>query len=434
MHSRTDPTAIQALESLESRTLLAADYRIIDLGTLGGDTSVATAINNRGQVVGYSTTEDGETRAFIYKNGRMRAVDSGKGVESRALDISDRGHIGGFFSTKSGLARGFLLHRGDFTPLDGFDRRDRDDSVVFAVRKNGVAFGQSGDDLVVWRDRKPIALGSAAKLDRFGIDGGLGFDGDDVIVGFTEDDDDSRHTFAPKSGELIDLNDLVEDGDDWTLVRATDINDKGQIVGTGIIDGERHAFLLTPVHDHDHHDNDRDFELDFDGDAFDGRHVFDFGSFRRRVAGEKLRKFFIHNRSHDRLLIHDFDVPFGFRLVDDLPRFLDPGQRLRFRLGIDIHDVGTRFGTVIIRTDHPRARFIEIDVTGHVFEGRFGFADFDGFPSRSTDGFPSRSSGGFPSRDSGGFPADDVIVEIFDRKAHKEKFRDTFKAHGVLVR
>ncbi|MDQ3467257.1 MAG: DUF3466 family protein [Chloroflexota bacterium] len=30
-------------------------------------------------------------------------------------------------------------------------------------------------------------------------------------------------------------------------MEATDINDAGQIVGQGLIDGEMHAFVLTPV-------------------------------------------------------------------------------------------------------------------------------------------------------------------------------------------
>ena len=33
----------------------------------------------------------------------------------------------------------------------------------------------------------------------------------------------------------------------WQLQEATDINDAGQIVGHGLIDGETHGFVLTPV-------------------------------------------------------------------------------------------------------------------------------------------------------------------------------------------
>jgi probable HAF family extracellular repeat protein len=37
-----------------------------DLGTLGGNYSVAVVINERGQVVGYSLTASGEEHAFLW--------------------------------------------------------------------------------------------------------------------------------------------------------------------------------------------------------------------------------------------------------------------------------------------------------------------------------------------------------------------------------
>ena len=64
-----------AVEPLEDRRLLTASYTITDLGTLGGvayDYSVATGINDSGQVVGYSYNANGLDHAFLYSGGVMQ--------------------------------------------------------------------------------------------------------------------------------------------------------------------------------------------------------------------------------------------------------------------------------------------------------------------------------------------------------------------------
>jgi probable HAF family extracellular repeat protein len=45
---------------------------------------------------------------------------------------------------------------------------------------------------------------------------------------------------------MIDLNYAVANLNGWTLESAAAINDLGQIVGYGTIDGVEHAFLLDP--------------------------------------------------------------------------------------------------------------------------------------------------------------------------------------------
>jgi uncharacterized membrane protein len=45
---------------------------------------------------------------------------------------------------------------------------------------------------------------------------------------------------------VVNLNDLVPAGSGWHLVSADDINDRGEITGTGYIATEMHAFFLSP--------------------------------------------------------------------------------------------------------------------------------------------------------------------------------------------
>jgi probable HAF family extracellular repeat protein len=46
---------------------------------------------------------------------------------------------------------------------------------------------------------------------------------------------------------IRDLNDLsVAEKPGWVLIDARSINNSGQIVGVGTVNGQIHAFLLTP--------------------------------------------------------------------------------------------------------------------------------------------------------------------------------------------
>ena len=48
------------------------------------------------------------------------------------------------------------------------------------------------------------------------------------------------------AGSIYDLSTLVDNASGWTFYDAYGINDSGQIVGTGVVNSQQHAFLLTP--------------------------------------------------------------------------------------------------------------------------------------------------------------------------------------------
>jgi probable HAF family extracellular repeat protein len=56
-------------------------YQLVDLGTLGGESSYATAINDRGHVVGSSQTSTGDWHGFLWRDGRM--TDLGRAPPDR---------------------------------------------------------------------------------------------------------------------------------------------------------------------------------------------------------------------------------------------------------------------------------------------------------------------------------------------------------------
>lgn len=69
------------------------DGQMTDLGTLGGDSSLALAANNAGQIVGQSKTATGEMRAFRWVNGSMTSLGALTGSSSTAIDINAFGQI-----------------------------------------------------------------------------------------------------------------------------------------------------------------------------------------------------------------------------------------------------------------------------------------------------------------------------------------------------
>ena len=71
------------------------------------------------------------------------------------------------------------------------------------------------------------------------------------IVGNAYNSDFSvLHAFIwPSStSQGIDLNTVIPSDSGWELEHASDVNNRGEITGFGALNGERHAFVLIPVH------------------------------------------------------------------------------------------------------------------------------------------------------------------------------------------
>jgi probable HAF family extracellular repeat protein len=90
-HSAPAPAAFQ-------HAFLWSQGRRIDLGTLGGEFSAASGINDQGTVMGQSITADGLGRGFVWRHGVMTnlgilSADGENG--SRANDINNQGWIVG---------------------------------------------------------------------------------------------------------------------------------------------------------------------------------------------------------------------------------------------------------------------------------------------------------------------------------------------------
>lgn len=90
------------------RAFIWQNGKLTDLGTLGGASAIPFAINDRGQVVGQSQTRDGRWHAFVWETGRMTALPTLGGKVSAALAINDEGWIVGWSRTPKDVKHAVL--------------------------------------------------------------------------------------------------------------------------------------------------------------------------------------------------------------------------------------------------------------------------------------------------------------------------------------
>jgi probable HAF family extracellular repeat protein len=77
--------------------------------------------------------------------------------------------------------------------------------------------------------------------------GGYDINDSNQIVGFSSTATTTSDAIIwTQKGGMKDLNSLIPSNSGWVLVLATWINNSGQITGYGTINGENHAYLLTP--------------------------------------------------------------------------------------------------------------------------------------------------------------------------------------------
>lgn len=219
-----------------------------DLGGRGGEGSAAYGINNAGTAVGsYQASGGGGSRAFICDGAAMGdLVPSGEA--SSAYAVNDRGQVAGYGDRHAFLYSGnALLDLG--TLASGLNM-----SAALAVNERGQVAGWSHYGLYGAEEHAFLYDGGALiDLGTFGgsMSSAFGINNSGQVVGWSTymgstGDDVNLSGFLYSDGALRDLNSLIDDPD-WQITCARDINDRGQIVGTGVHNGQAAAFLMSPA-------------------------------------------------------------------------------------------------------------------------------------------------------------------------------------------
>lgn len=223
------------------------------LGTLGG--GVATSINNSGDAVGYSYLDSLTRHAFLYSNGVMTDIQGFEGGYSYAFGINDQGVIVGSASQDDNPDRAFFYAHGVMSWIG-----PATNSYARAVNQRGQIVGEflTADNSAF----HAFLYGNGSFTD-------LGLSGSPETVAYSINDQQQivgtvwipydsvcpygpctnykQHAFLWENGNPVDLNNLIQEDSGWELAWAFDINNRGQIVGYGLVDGNFRAFLLTPA-------------------------------------------------------------------------------------------------------------------------------------------------------------------------------------------
>ncbi len=255
-----------------------------------GSASLAGAygINGAGQIVGAANF-----RGVLWNGATVTDLSAlPGGLNFVPFGISDDAVIvgsGNPFETAAYIRNGTVTALPRLGQNDSFSR-------ALAINGRGDIVGQSGGAAVIWVADTPVELASNASArainDTNGIAGNIvsaipsapgqsfqavlwvsgvmnllsnptGFDGSVAVgindantvvgfggpVGFFPSRNQGAHrALLWENAMAYDLNSLVTNGDDWTLLEAWDINNRGEIVGVGLRDNHGlRAFILTPV-------------------------------------------------------------------------------------------------------------------------------------------------------------------------------------------
>jgi probable HAF family extracellular repeat protein len=272
--------------STPGHALLYNGAGLVDLGVFkpaGANQASAAAINNGGWVVGTATSGSKLVTA-LWRNGQIVQVAPNVAVPEYGINNAASPQITGSYHPRPGQGCAFLWQNGTLTNLPFGEGhaindsgkiagRNNDNACVWtksgglvnlptlvsgavtdalAINNSGIVTGHSHDSLgryhaVYWDAAGAIhdmGLLGGAETKAYGING-LG-----TIVGQFFGSPGGAFRWDPLGG-YVDLNSLIEHAayPGWFISAANGINDNGQIVGIGYVNGDNHehAFILTPI-------------------------------------------------------------------------------------------------------------------------------------------------------------------------------------------
>lgn len=230
----------------EGYSFLWKDGKITDLSFLGKANGFPNfEINNRGQVAGTAYNPDGSAYGFLLEDGKVTDLGNFGGPSSGVGDINDKGQIVGGAWASDFSPRAYLWENGTLTNLGTFGGESSSAEDINNAGQILVASGnfRENNRYFLWEN------GSVKPLGTLGGDFTTTYELNDLgqIIGRSTTADGQVLDFLWQDGKMSALIDLIKPNSGWEALYVTDINNKGQIVGGGLFNGQYRSFLMTPV-------------------------------------------------------------------------------------------------------------------------------------------------------------------------------------------
>ena len=220
---------------------------MLDLGTLGGSYSMAFALNRSGEVVGASSVNDPRNEVpFLWTAATgMQPLPVPAGLGGEALALNDAGQIAGYLVDPRSSIFAF---RSDGQTIERLAELDRPGSKAYGISDNGIAvgYGLAGEGYphfhaTLWRGNTVQDLGALPGGHSVAYD----VNASGVAVGFSYTAAGTLVATMFVGGGIVDLNDEIAAGG-WHLSMAMAITNDGVISGLGTLDSVTRAFALVP--------------------------------------------------------------------------------------------------------------------------------------------------------------------------------------------
>jgi probable HAF family extracellular repeat protein len=240
MNTAGQVAAVIADDNGSQRGIFFQNGKSTELGTLGGAESVATRINDKGEIAGSARLKDHDWHAFVYDHSSgMHDLGTLGGHISHGMAINNAGDVVGYADTANDDMHAFLYQHG--MPMKDLGTLGGATSNASGINNKGQVVGtatlpdQYKHAFLYEPARGMVDLGTLGGR----ISTATAINDSGVIVGASETKDRHWHAFVYDGHKMVDLGAKIGFGDSF----ATGINSAGHVVGTVLLDEERMSFV-----------------------------------------------------------------------------------------------------------------------------------------------------------------------------------------------